>query len=294
MHSDIANSIPIPAAGAEVRYNCPFPHERNGLLYFDSDHHLYYNTQKDVYYCHRCHRKGTGKYLAKVLGSSILARGRVVARARHTETLPVDDTPTGVTYPCPMLDVYVGSEPYAYLVCDREVPLSVFDLYEVKQGTGRFSDYVFIGEYSPSGLEYWIARRFRTTDNGGPKYLNSKGARQDYVFGMYTIPEDISDLWIVEGPMTALCAPGAAIATLGCHVSADQFSRISYLSQGVDRIYYAVEQDQSEVSWAAARELARRVASDVYVVPMSDGEDLADMLSCEILDLMVVGVMQNG
>lgn len=170
-------------SGNEIVLDCPYCGDRKK--------HLYFNTTKGVWTCFRCNESGRVSKLFRELG--IPLNGVEPKRRRKTAIQPEPEVwPETRDF---------GTDALQYLA-GRNCLQKEIALWQMRQGTDRYEDYVFFPVLDKSGSRVGMhGRRFRYS---GSKALNFPRGADKGILGMHLIPElNPKELVVVEGPYDA-------------------------------------------------------------------------------------------
>lgn len=273
---DHLGDVLVASNGNEYRFCCPYEHfDSAGRETPDTKYRLYVNATKQKWFCQRCARGGSVKFLlskmnVEVADTALTRWDRVIADLRGI-ALPEPNTavpPPSPAYPCEVYEVRPKTEAHRYLL-QRGLRPSDIPFYSIVAGTGYWQDRVFVPTFGADGeLAYWNARLFR--GDHPAKYLNPKVPKSHLVFNIANVGDTAI---ICEGVFSAIGAGRSATATFGKYMSPLQLRTLA--ATGARRFVFAVESDARKISHANARKLSSLVGSDreVLIAHLPAGED---------------------
>lgn len=274
---DLARKFDTQATGtdAEWRICCPFCKKLGHGE--DTKFHVYVNTQKKVFLCHRCGSKGSitrliGKSSDEQQITSDWYQKFVDPPDAHEEEV-VGVQPIPVKFPTGAVDINPGSLAERYLL-SRGISQYAIYRYGIKDWPKR--QRVIVPTYRNGVAEFYVAR---TYINETPKYLNpfykTEGGsmRRNCVFG-YDQSQHSSQIVICEGVFSALAVGINAIATFGKLVTRNQIDLIC--SMGADEYVVAFDADANQEAWSVAKILQDKVTASVRVVNWQGQSEDAD------------------
>lgn len=258
---------PVAGSGVEYRYKCPFCVKKGHKP--DDKGHLYFNTQKGVYYCFRCSSKGV---IPVVFERKFESLDEVVTQLRLQS---IESVPPIMEYPCEVFPIMEGTLPWEYLVTTRGFPASVIRDYNMVYGIHADAYRIFIPVTVQGRMVYWVARSYLATGelaDFAPKYMTPKGSSKDLLFN-FDIAKLNPQIVITEGVFSAIAAGTNAVATFGKNLTAYQKELLA--SYTFEEYVVALDPDAKK----EARELAifLLVSTDAKVsrVILPEGEDPA-------------------
>lgn len=254
-----------------IAYNCPFCESKRGKA--DKDHKFYVNYTNLKFYCFKC--KSHGTISNKVLDSSYGVYSNLLEYMSYNDNQSEDDQDNMFYLP----NIKIPDNSVALDYCNsRGITREMIDFYNIRLGTDSLFGRIVIPNiiYTDSGVwtDMFSARSYIDQT---PKYKNPDGCKKTHsVFNLHNISEG-SDIYVVEGAVTAIHAGRTAVATYGCHPSDQQVNAI--LSKKPKNLYCVLDND--EAGRGPNEELAeitsRRLDGNVYLVYMPNGVDAADM-----------------
>ncbi len=286
----------VGVSGDEKRYICPFcpSHGKSP----DRVGHLYVNSKRGAYFCHRCGHRGWSDSLPvnddifnpvrKLEWGEVLERIRSSNMAQVSDFCVEDTDTIGNSY-VPILPDYVAFE---YLQ-KRGINEEQIKHYEIQLSSRDFFTRIhFPGRDLNGRLICSIARSYLAPSN--PKYLNSKFARKEFVWNLDKVKN--SDTIIVcEGPISAIRAGYNAVATLGKFVTKEQMLRIS-LMPNLKTIIVALDRDALRESQKVWKFFGVRGFTSKIVLWTSDvtGKDPAEVTKNQFESLLNKSVVYTG
>lgn len=265
-----------------IRYNCPFCISKRNKA--DTDKKFYVNCLNGKFYCFKCHAKGKLSIELDLSSCSdvyerILNRvengGETIENVDNVCNNKGDDT--GL---CFVPNIPIGKDTLAYAYCfKRGITDEMIDFYNIRLGKGDLFGRIVIPNklyLNGSWTDMYSARSYLGQE---PKYLNPDECdKSNIVFNLHNIEEG-SDIYVVEGVLTAICAGKDAVAVYGCHPSETQINMI--VSKKPKNIYCVLDNDAAgrKPNEELAMKFTELVPSDtnVYVVYMPEGIDAADV-----------------
>lgn len=269
----------------EVQWNCPFCPMRGKTP--DRKRHLYLNTVKGKWKCHRCDIGGTLEYLCTQLGIRLepdLASWAEVMQAFLSDSVTDADSETApepVGYP-PTIPIDENSDA-AYYLAARGFTRWHVEHYGLRIGLGKLGGRIiiptFVGGAGPTqwDVAYWVARAYYP-GHWGPKYLNppSSSARF-WVFNLSRLA-GASQVRVCEGVFSAIAAGWTGVATFGKHLSRQQERALVDAKCG----RYVMSYDgDAPIAAINAAERLREDGCEVWIAQFQDGKDPADLTQVE-------------
>ena len=254
-----------------ITYNCPFCENKRGKA--DLDHKLYINYISLKFYCFKCHSHG--RLSNKILNSSFGVYNNLINYANTDDDEDSDDQNNMFYLP----NIKIPDKSVAFDYCNsRGITRDMIDFYNIRLGIDNLFGRIVVPNiiYTDSGVwtDMFSARSYL---NQTPKYKNPDGCKKtNSVFNLHNISKG-SDIYVVEGAVTAIHAGRTAVAVYGCHPSDQQINAI--LDKNPKNLYCVLDND--EAGRGPNEELAevtsRRCDGNVYLVYMPKGKDAADM-----------------
>lgn len=263
-----------------IRYNCPFCISRRNKT--DTDKKFYINCLNGKFYCFKCHAKGKLTVDLDLSSCSDIYERIVNFAENSTEKLDqievmCNNDDTGL---CFVPNVPIGKDTLAYAYCcKRGITDDMIEFYNIRLGKGDlFGRIVIPNKLYLNGCwtDMYSARSYL---GQMPKYMNPDECnKSNIVFNLHNIKEG-SDIYVVEGVLTAICAGKDAVAVYGCHPSETQIHMI--LDKKPKNIYCVLDNDAAgrRPNEELAKKFTDLVSSDtnVYIVYMPEGVDAADV-----------------
>jgi transcription elongation factor Elf1 len=270
--SELGDSIIAP--NSEVRFCCPFCNSRGKSI--DNKYHLYLNTSKRLFMCHRCGTKGKAEKILTKFGLTeevtvrswkdvVMSLSFISGKDYSSE----EDPNLELEYEVEVIRPEKGLISYKYLT-DRGLTEEIIHKYRIVSGTGRYRDRIFIPTFNDNDeMIFWVARGY-TDAYWGPKYLNPQTRlRKNYLFNL-SLAKKFKDVIITEGVFSAIRAGENAVATFGKIVTREQINLLS--NADFETYYIALDGDATEQAVYLADELYSRNKT-VKLVNLPYGED---------------------
>lgn len=254
-------------------YNCPFCMKRRGKD--DSDRKLYVSTKNLVFHCFKCGAKGRLK--SKEIESSFGVYNNLMNLFNESSDLDTGGEDDNM-FIIPNIGIPESSVAYKYCI-DRGITDEHIKFYSIRLGIGKLFGRIVIPNIIYGNTGVWTDMySARTYLSQTPKYLNPENCKKtNSVFNLHNIEEG-SDVYIVEGAITAIHAGRSAVAVYGCHPSDAQINAI--LAKRPRTIYCVLDNDEAgrPANENLAKVLSNRVSNgNVYLVYMPNGKDAADL-----------------
>ena len=232
-------------SGGEVRYCCPFCEQRHPGKTPDTDYHLYYNSDKGVYFCFRCGLRGrsnnetpelvsTGKTFDDILAD--MERSFVSGR-NYSTFGEVKSIKSAVA-------ITEGLLAYDYLI-SRNVNKKQIAFYKMYLSEYDCFSRIHIPGFDVSGkLVCSIGRSY--LENSKYRYINSDFKKSEYI---WNLDKAIKNDYIVvcEGPFSAIASGTSGVATLGKFVSPSQVAILRDYAYN-KKLYVCLDRDARKES----------------------------------------------
>lgn len=278
----------ISARGNEVRFCCPFCHERGKDE--DTKNHLYFNRKSGYFFCHRCEKKGHANWLTKGFASHSAER-KPSRMDLLAESLRLDwdwqeaeeetvGEPVGLPDDYAPLFKYPTSQAVNYLE-GRGIPFDLAVQRGLGFGTKMRKGRIIFPVYSMDLVNcvYWVARSYANLDHlqgcdcflCKRRYTNAEASRGYYLYGMeFTEGREVC---LTEGPVSCLSSGPNAVASFGKYVTDAQ---IELLCDNFDLIQVAIDPDALDRAVELMTTLLGR-RKHVEYVRLPDGKDPNDV-----------------
>lgn len=283
--------LPLLTGGVELRWNCPFCERSTGSA--DTKQHLYYNRNKERFFCQRCTTGGTLDYFLRSQGLDATKKSgsriewREVVDYLIRMKLYVDrrrdiiETPS-IVYPCKVKPTWKHREARKYL-CGRGIPVPQQIEYDLRVGSQGYFDRIFFPTFRPGverrELQFWVARVFPKCEEDEMKYRNPPGlSRNQYIFNLNRA-EEYRHVIITEGVTSAMAIGPNAVATFGKFVSDNQVRMLA--SRRFDSYTVSLDGDAMDCNIALAKKLHER-GCFVRVVDLPEEHDPASLPRSEL------------
>lgn len=264
----------------EVRYYCPYCESVKGSP--DHSGHLYVNTTKLTFICHRCGTKGSVKgYIPpnrRYDSESKLTNDKLIKELKGVLPTEKSEFPYKISYKSA-----VDSPSAKRYLNDRGFDDDTIRFYDMRVESsmdGKYYGRVII----PNRIYHRIYTDMfcsRTYINQEPKYKNPVGddTKSTIVFNLHRVPDNVPII-ICEGALSAIAAGRTAVASYGKYMSDVQISKV--LSKHPSAIFVSLDPDAIKES----DELCRRIyhmdpSVSIRQVIMPDGEDPASLTKSE-------------
>jgi hypothetical protein len=229
----------VRQSGDEAQINCPYCGDQKQRLYF--------NLEKGVWTCFHCNEKGRLDKLFKTLGLDLLVPPRKRSRGvKSQEREPVSWPDSN--------KISIPSSVWSYLSIRRGWKKVDLDLWQVRQGQGKWEDFVLFPVLDRERALLGIhGRRFRFT---GPKAINHPSGQDKAVLGMHLVPVlNPERIVVVEGPYDAVHVTRELHGTLGLALMGHGITPLQTLQISSLRLptYLMLDGD----AWKAAKEMER-------------------------------------
>jgi len=263
----------------EIKYNCPFCIKKRGKA--DNDKKLYVDAKTGLFYCFKCHSKGRITYQFDYTSCSDVYKKILKYFDKDVDKNEKDDIISDEeednTFYVP--NIKIGKDTVAYKYClDRGITDDLIEFYNIRLGVGDLFGRIVIPNnvYNTNWTDMYSARTYLEQV---PKYLNPPMCdKSKIVFNIDKINEG-SDIYVVEGVITAIMAGKDAVAVYGCHPSKTQIDLI--LSKKPKTIYCVLDNDTAgrQPNEELAKVFTEKTngSTKVYIVYMPRGKDAADM-----------------
>lgn len=176
-------------------------------------------------------------------------------------------------------NVKIPEDSVAHKYCtSRGITDEMIDFYDIRLGMDDLFGRIVIPNETYGSRRIWTDMySARSYLDQNPKYMNPRASKKSgVVFNLHNIKEG-SEVYVVEGAITAIHAGRDAVAVYGCHPSDIQLQNI--MNKNPSCIYCVLDND--EAGRPGNEDMARRFSSkfdgNVYIVYMPNGKDAADM-----------------
>ena len=259
---------------SEIRFNCPFCEKRRGKE--DGDYKLYFNIVNGKWHCFKCGARGRSDYIEQT-SDTIYSELFDYVNSKDEE---IDDEDDSNMFYINNIKIKDNTVAYNYLA-KRGINRELIDYYDMRLGVDNLFGRIIVPNivYGKEGIwtDMYSARSYI---DQVPKYKNPEGAKKhNSVFNLHRISEG-GECYVVEGPITAICAGKDACATYGCSPSEEQIAMI--VKKNFEKIYCVYDNDeagrigQNKLSEMLYNKIDK-LRTKLYVVTMPENIDAADM-----------------
>lgn len=259
----------ITTDSSELRYCCVFCESRGKSP--DTKYHLYVNTEKGIYICHRCGARGKMTALDSELETRRISHWQKLINTFLGEHTPESLKPSA-QLPDGVRSLLPGMTGWDYLVSRGFSPEIIIN-YRILDWQSRRR--VIIPAYQEDTLVYWVARTYA---NQEPKYLNPKGLNRRNVLFNYDRASKHRTLIVTEGVLSAMAVGDSAVATLGKMVTSQQIDLLKRSASS--EIIVMLDDDALSESVKLCKSLVRTKSVRLAVLPL--GRDPADLTKKEL------------
>lgn len=274
-----------PDSTGNIQYNCPFCLKRRGKA--DTDRKLYvkvkimkYKDHKIIgkFHCFKCGAKGR---ISNRFNSNNQVYNRLFSLYNQMEDESSDDEEAedNVFY-IPNIKIPYNSVAEKYLL-ERNITRDMMNYYNLRLGVDSLFGRIVIPNeiYDNVWTDMYSARSYL---GHTPKYMNPVDAeKHNFVFNINNLIEG-GVCYVVEGPITAICAGKEACATYGCSPSDVQISMI--VNKNFEEIYCVYDNDEAgrkgnlKLSEKLFDEInIKNLRTKLFTVLMPEEIDAADM-----------------
>lgn len=259
-------------SGEEYLYNCPFCLKRRGKA--DDDRKLYVSGTHGYFHCFKCDAKGTVVSKVNVSTSGVYED---LCQLFKDSSIDKDDGDEDNTFYVPNVRIPKDSVAYEYCI-SRGITDDMIDFYDIRLGMDELFGRIVIPNETFGIRRIWTDMySARSYLNQNPKYMNPHASKKSgVVFNLHNIKEG-SDVYVVEGAITAIHAGRDAVAVYGCHPSNIQLQNI--MDKNPRNIFCVLDNDEAgrPGNEDMARRFSSRFSGNVYIVYMPSGVDAADI-----------------
>ena len=252
-------------------YNCPFCLKRRGKA--DNDRKLYVSGNLGYFHCFKCNAKGRVTKNVTAPNSGIYKDIFAKYGCSNSEESEDDDD----TFFVPNISIPKDSVAHDYCK-SRGITDEMIEFYDIRLGVDELFGRIVIPNETYGSKRIWTDMySARSYLNQVPKYMNPHASKKSgIVFNLHNIIEG-SDVYVVEGVITAIHAGRDAVAVYGCHPSDVQLQNI--LSKKPKNIYCVLDNDEAgrPGNEDMAKRLSAKSVGNVYIVYMPEGKDAADI-----------------
>ena len=226
--SILKNSLKVGSRPDERRINCPFCAKKVGKE--DTGHHCYVNLAKGVFQCFRCASRGSVSKLGIELKEHRLhtdlssVKDKILGRNKvdGITTIPIEEFSKPLTPDVPIAWKYAMERGFDQALIDKwGLRVGFSEEREYKKWNGR----ILFPLYMDKDCVYIVAR---TYVGGEPKYLNSRGNKTLFVYGLDRVTTE--EALVCEGIISSIAAERysgmQAVSVLGKSISRNQVMKI--------------------------------------------------------------------